>query len=104
KQVAVPVEVPALVDQISVTGGYGTIGYGVGAGYGAGSSGITGHGSYGTIGYGYGTGSFGGGSGSLHARAAAVPTVTVAQPVTYSASLEKEILRPHVRRLVHSVL
>lgn len=91
KQVAVPVEVPALVGDISIRGeGYGTFGAG----------------SYGTIGYGYGTAgiaSFGGAARSATVRVAATPTVALAQPIAYSGSLDKAILRRYLKRRLDAI-
>jgi len=97
RQVAVPVEVPAFVGDIPAGGvGYAAIGYGIGGG------------GYGTIGYGVGGGSYGtigyGGSAGMRAgRVVAVPTVTLAQPIAYSGSLDKAILRRYIRRKLDAV-
>ena len=96
RQVAVPVEVPAFVGEIPVSGeGYGTFGYGGGSGYGAAGYGVAG-GSYGTIGD-------GSAAGMLSRRVVAAPIVTLAQPVAYSGSLDKAILRRYIRRKLEAV-
>jgi Ca-activated chloride channel homolog len=99
KQVAVPVEVPALVGGIAPGGGdgYGSSGTGYGYGgfstisYGGGSGG-----SYGTIGYGHA-----GMRSTVHV--ATVPAVALAQPVAYSGSLDKAILRRYLKRRLNAI-
>ncbi len=78
KRVVVPIEVPA-----------GMSGYGVGGG-GSGY-GMIGTGSYGTVGYGAGA------AAHYSVHYAAVPTITIAQPIALG-SLDKTILRRYVKR------
>jgi hypothetical protein len=122
KQVAVPVEVPALVGAISSGGGSG-YGSGGGSGYGGYGFGI-GIGSYGTIGHGSGSGQASGeasgegsgtiGSGTIgvsssgggllsRSRSLALPTVTLAQPVVSSGGLDKAIVRRYIKRRLNAV-
>jgi Ca-activated chloride channel family protein len=106
-QVVVPVEVPALVGAIAAGGsggGSGGGGFGYGIGVGSGGS-IDVGGSYGTIGHGagYGTG-VGYGTGPLRSSVrVAVPIVTLAQPIAYSGSLDKAILRRYLKRQLNAI-
>ena len=96
RRVVVPVEVPDAVRGISSAANGGSFGYGM-SGYGVGGGGV----SYGSIGIGsYGT--IGHGSG-LTARIAAVPTVTIGQPVAVAGSLDTPMIRRYIHRYLDKI-
>jgi len=83
--------------------GYGRSGFGPGGG--GGGWGTIGTGHYGTIGHGSGTGSgygVGSGHGSLRGRTAAVPTISIGQPMVMG-SLDKAFVRRYLHRHLEQI-
>jgi hypothetical protein len=83
--------------------GYGR--YGFGQGGGGTGWGTIGVGHYGTIGHGSGTGSgegYGSGRGGLRGRTAAVPSISIGQPMAMG-SLDKTFVRRYLHRHLESI-
>lgn len=114
RRVAVPVEIPDAVAEITpgeIGGafGYGISGYGTGGGgtgwgaIGVGHYGTIGKGSGSAVGYGDGTAASGGGRGAMRATVAAVPSVTIGAPMIAAGSLDRAIIRRYIRRRHDSI-
>jgi Ca-activated chloride channel family protein len=96
KRVVVPVEVPDAMSAVSRSG--------FGAGGGGTGWGTIGLGNYGTVGHGGGVGyGVGYASGGMVGRAAATPTVVIAQPSVVSGDLDKAIIRRYIKRQINKV-